>query len=104
MVKLFTAAIALTDLKETGGVLSDLVQMVGAPLVILAVCGVALWRTARWLRPWVELVLKSHLKFVDGTSEKLDNLCAAVEQQSETISSHTASVNRLVNHLERKAG
>jgi len=75
----------------------QVLQMVGVPMAILIVLGLAMWRTARWLRPWVERVLNSHLQFVDGTAGKLDSLCEKVE-------GHTESVDRLVKELRAGKG
>lgn len=70
----------------------EVLQMVGVPVAILIVLGLAMWKTARWLQPWVEKVLVSHLAFVDATESKLDMLCVKVER-------HTESVDRLVGEL-----
>jgi hypothetical protein len=62
-----------------------LVQSAGFPTACVAVIGLALWKTLRWLAPRFEKVMDRHIAFVDRTETLLTNTSKKVDDIHEVV-------------------
>lgn len=70
----------------------------GVALVGLLVMCMFFWQVCRWLRPWIETLITSHVAFVEKVGTTQDDLVQRNATHSETLNHH----GETLKSIERK--